>query len=389
MNVANFARIGKGPLTRAVGLQKNFKEYYEETKQLDEAASGCFSCPNYKDKQFLEFLPDVMQQSVLDTCKSCEHAVMCNSYKIHYVNEKNHFGYKPRLKGNAIKLLIIYHFLSPNKKGIISDVLINELATFLRCDIKTVKNCNLMLSGYGYISYSNSGLKGAINIMLPEYTTYHLNAAEGGRGYTTMSSDLLNKIIDIKDLNQLRIYLRTLMDSDASCAQDVSLQKSFTELRRYLPDYCKPNVIQKALKLESSIFEVTYDKQVVTLHLNKLYNTRIAKEKLTNEYNDSLHRFVDDFNHTLDQFNAPIKNFEDITTPYHINTGASYYPPLIIRLQDYADLANLATAYSLSVVEDVIPVIYNTYILQNKCIESFGALARTIIKNEVSLTKAS
>ena len=41
MKITPYARVGRSPLIKAVGLQKNFKEvFYTETLELDRYASG-------------------------------------------------------------------------------------------------------------------------------------------------------------------------------------------------------------------------------------------------------------------------------------------------------------------------------------------------------------
>ncbi len=71
-----------------------------------------------------------------------------------YYNEKNKYGYKPRLKSNAIKLFILLHFYNPNKFGIINNVSLKDLVHYLHCNIKTIINNLDILTMYGYLSYS-------------------------------------------------------------------------------------------------------------------------------------------------------------------------------------------------------------------------------------------
>ena len=57
------------------------------------------------------------------------------------------------------------------------------------------------------------------------------------------------------------------------------------------------------------------------------------------------------------------------------------YPYLILKLEDYSDLAALSLQYNLAIVRDAIVQIYNHYIANGLTVDSFGALARTIIRN--------
>lgn len=407
LNLSNFARVGKGPALKAIGLQKNYKENYIEYQQLDEAASGCFACPHFKYKSFLEYMPQEIQENISHQCGNCSNAVYKTAYKpqIKYINEKNMYGYQPRLKGNALKLLITYHFLTPSPRGFISDVSEKELAEFIKCDIKTIKYSNEVLAKYGYISYHASGWeKNHISILLPEYDTYHLTASEGGRGYATISKELLHQIMNIKDINQLRIYLRAIMESDASSAPQVKLERSYEQLRRYLPGYCKPNVIKKALVSQSDIFNVEYENSKVVFHLNSAYNTRQAKQQLTEENRCEIQSYITALNDMLDQYNLLQEhpdddsgNLSEQLRTYGINTYPdtnkerknNTYPPVLLKDNDYRDLGLLSTTYSLTVVEQTISEIYNTYILTKRPIESFGALTRSIIKKEALFSKAS
>lgn len=92
MKLNNFARIGKGVITKSIGLQKNYIDVYEKGElKLNEQQSGCLCCPIYQAKsQMREF--DVMD--ALDflecQCKSCSQAVYTTEYKIckKYINEK-------------------------------------------------------------------------------------------------------------------------------------------------------------------------------------------------------------------------------------------------------------------------------------------------------------
>lgn len=104
MELSKYARIGKAPFIKAIGIQKNHKEViYTESQELDYAASGCFACDNYKNIDFYEFMPEEVQKEAKNRCKNCPCAVYktvvhetCKS-----VNEKNIFGNAKRLKSIA------------------------------------------------------------------------------------------------------------------------------------------------------------------------------------------------------------------------------------------------------------------------------------------------
>lgn len=117
----NFANIGKAVLIQSIGLQKNYIEVKEsETSVIDYNNAACTDC---KYKAFIQaFAPDSEAYlSACEACRNCPHKIFTQKteYKKIYHNETNRFGYKPRLKTNAIKLLLLLHFYHPDRFGII------------------------------------------------------------------------------------------------------------------------------------------------------------------------------------------------------------------------------------------------------------------------------
>lgn len=92
LELNNFARIGKGVLTKAIGLQKNYTEIYEKTEsKLNENKSKCLNCPIHSLKSQFQALGIDEAYSQLHTqCKGCSTAVWEDSYQVSvkYINEK-------------------------------------------------------------------------------------------------------------------------------------------------------------------------------------------------------------------------------------------------------------------------------------------------------------
>ena len=149
--IRNYASIGKAIIIQAVGIQRNYSE--NVTIKIDKEKTGCISCP------YAEF-PNA------EKCAVCEKRCFITEKK--YINEKNKYGTKNRLKINALKMLIYFHFLHPDSNGLIKNVSIKELAQTLHCDERTVTNNIKLLQDYGYIYFSKS-FSGKRNIMLVDY----------------------------------------------------------------------------------------------------------------------------------------------------------------------------------------------------------------------------
>lgn len=397
MELNQFARIGKGILSKSIGLQRNYVEYYENGPEiLNENKSGCYDCPIYKIKQQLISLglTDAAEQ-IHTQCKSCSSSVWEPSYTPHkrYINEKNRFGYQPTLKGNAIKLLLLYHFLQPDAHGFVKNISIKSLAMTIGCTVATIHACNKVLSDYNYCYICNSGIyDNHINIYLVEYKNYHKAAAEGGRGYITMSSEMLTDLISISTLNTLRLNLKGILEVDnASYSQTQNetystVDTTYKKLRGFLPSYCKNNIIRKALEKDNAIFDISFhDSKSVCFRIHEKYAQKKLRDAMMENTKENITDFVSNINDVLESLNNTEHPDEktkltEIRTLLHI-VQRKKYPLLTLHLTDYEDLASLALQYNLQIVHTAIIHIYNNYTTSNRPVEKFGALARTIIRN--------
>lgn len=390
MELNSFARIGKGVISKSIGLQKNYKEVItQNTDVLNERKSMCESCPIRKLKEDLRLLGLTEEaDKIHKKCRECSSSVWEPSYTVHYVNEKNRYGYQPTLKANAIKLLLLYHFLQPDGNGFIKNVSIKALAEKIGCTTATIRASNQVLADYNYCYTCESGMfDHHINVFLPEYKNYHKTAAEGGRGYITMSSEMLLALLDIRSLNPLRLNLKGILtiDSTAAGKSGCTAETSFSQLRGFLPQYCKNNVIRKALQQDGSILDSTFTEKRVSLSIREEFSQRSMRSSMKKAHETSLIDFVSNMNDVLEAADSAAipsekEQFEDILATMNIRKR-SKYPLLTIRLEDYSDLAALSLQYNLAIVKSVIVRIYNHYIANNENVERFGALARTLIRN--------
>lgn len=401
LKLSKYGRIGKAPLIRAIGIQKNHKEViYTESQELDRIESGCFSCANYQNIEYLEYLPAEIQKSATCCCENCPHAVYKTvtheTYK--YVNEKNMFGSSPRLKSIALKLLLIYHFANPDENGFVRGISPKELANMLGCTVRSIKNANNALQKYGYIMYSSDGYsRNKIQIFLPEYRTYCLTADQGGRGYATFNQECLLELLKVKSLNQLRIFLRMALEIDTNRNSDNGLiiSKDYGFFRRFLPQYCKPGVIRDALENESNIFTIGYNGETIYLKMNPTYHGRRNFDTNNVKHTDMITKYISHVDEVMYRINqndihkTPISK-EDMN--FLSNEG--FYSRLIspnkheffvtfdLQPDDYKDLGLLCTTFSFDKVKECIRYVYNNYSTRFR-IESIGALVRSVLKEKM------
>lgn len=395
-----YGRIGKAPLIRAIGIQKNHKEVvYTETRELDRIATGCFSCANYKNIEFFEYMPAEIQEAAQCRCNNCPYAtyktVTHETYK--YVNEKNRFGFSPRLKSIALKLLLIYHFSNPDENGIVKDLSPKDLSIFLGCTVRSIRNANDQLQKYGYIMHcSDPFSKNHFQILLPEYKSYSLSAEQGGRGYATFNLECLEELVKIKSLNQLRIFIRIALeiDTNRNCDSDLIISKDMQFFRRFLPQYCKPGVIRDALNQDSNVFSIAYDGDTVYLKMKPSFHGRRNFESNNRMNSECMEEYISKIdevmyrinNHRIKNTDVSVKDIEFLENEGLHRTletlgKRNLYVPFKLQESDYQDLGLLCTSYSVSKVKDCIRYIYNNYSSQFH-IDNFGGLVRTVLSEK-------
>lgn len=400
LKLMKYGRIGKSPLIKAIGIQKNHKEItYTETQELDHAASGCFCCPNYKNIEFYDYMPAEIQDTAKKCCESCPYAVYktVTHEQVRYINEKNLFGNAPRLKAIALKLLVIYHFAYPDERGFVHGLSPKELSQLLGCTVRSIKNANETLQKYGYIMYSTDGSsKNRFQICLTEYASYSLPADKGGRGYATFNQECLQELIKIKDLNQLRIYLRAAIDIDTNrnSENELIISQDYDTLRRFLPGYCKPGIIQRALSAFSDLFDVRYDNERIYLKMNPAYHGRREYETSNQKNASLLQDYISKLDETMNRINAAVLSHEPVSdddvqqladkgilSRMKTPNGNNLYVTFKLTSADYKDLGVLCTTYSLEAVQNCIGYVYENYCSKFK-VERIGALIRTILKEK-------
>ena len=338
INLVNFARIGKRLIRRMTGVQENYKkiEYIEE---LDY--TPCQNCELNK--------------------LSCENNQYCTEYcqkirvkkeKVTYVNEANSFKIPSdeRLSKSQLKQILLYHFLGIDENGILRNISISEIANILDCDEKTVKNNNKRLSELNYILHSKAS-SDTFSIMLVDYKNYHLRKNEGGTGYVNMTRDLFLELLNVKNVNALRIELRELIKFDDSNIGVETIEQgtySMNDVKRFLPQYVRyEKAIKECLENGSGAFDVKLNKKELTFKLKDEYNPKILREKI-----------FTDFEYAFD----------------------SYYEVFNFTNNEVESLYSLCLQYGIDVVQDTLDIIYKDYVLKGIYIRNLGGLIRMQIR---------
>lgn len=384
--MTKYCKVGRAVLMRAIGLQKNYTEIISNSREVvDTEASGCNQCKWFSYKQVLH-PGDEMYASCEAACSSCPHKHMKTEYTYTrvYNNESNRYGYQPRLKTYAIKLFIAYHFMDKiDDFGLIRNVRVDELADILGCSVKTIHNNNELLSRYGYIAYSKID-SNTINVLLPEYENYYKPASAGGRGYITLSDAIFQELKNIDSLNVLRLTMRGLLEYETSGAGSSGMEKSYKELRRMLPAYCKRGIIQDASK-KLSLFIADVKDTVINFVIKPEYNAKYIKKQQLTLYKKEIMDFSIDFTKEVSLINSG--KYDAASSKYAGFFEDTYiasdgYTKWAITPEQAEDLASLCIQFSYDIVIKALQSIYKTYRSVKAPIKNIGGLARRLITSE-------
>jgi len=341
-----------------------------------------------------------------------------------------------------IRIFLVLHFLANSIDGTAKMIQTADLAEVIHVDYKTVLASYKRLQEMNLITVSavtNSDMD-LVNLTITGYENMFLKRGEGGSGYFTMTLDFLSMIVDIKNINKLRILLRltaqTATDELNSAAKQATSLITFEEIRRGLPAYIKPGVIRHAFDSVKNVFEdIEYIGKRLKVTLREEYQGRIVKEKIHEAANKKIGAFVHNLNLTTTSANleihsaikqAVIKNgyfvlsenivnsFKDlgieISARQYAMSESEYWtarrsensddenegsyikniPSLNLTPSDIRDSALLAQDYGIEAVLSAIKRYYELYILGPlklpKYEKGIGGLLRTILRDQKSLS---
>lgn len=369
----NFTSIGKAVLHGAVGLQSNYS--------FIERVPACSNCPAHKNLELYKDFSDSEEYiKARNTCEICPHVKAHKEYR----NESNQYGTRKCLNTNALLLFLLYHFLQPDENGIVRNVSVQEIADLLSVKKKTIINNNKILSDRGYIYTSSSYDLGTINIWIRDYKSYFMNANQGGRGYLTLSKDTFQSLSESHSINFLRIQIKELLEiDDHSILGKTTIRKTYHELQRFLPSYCKRHIIQKLFQTTTSIFHTSTTDNYIDFSLPDTFPGKTMKEQYVLENKEKIAMEIESIQKAIQEkkkhpalkFYSGIKWFDCLPI--------TEYAALNLTNAQINDLANLSVQFSLNHVLRALSVIYENFICMDTQIRSFGGLARRIIQQQL------
>lgn len=384
-----YARIGRPCLIRAIGPQTNHTTTeLRDTNIVDRENTVCYECPYYQVFHMESYaeLPEQTKNMIDSTCRNCPHCIYKKETVTKYVNETHRYGYGVRVGLIATKFLIYCHFLGPDKNGLVKYVNISEAAQTIGCSRRSVLNAVEKLSTHDYILAGKCG-SGMLNILINSYKDNALPATKGGRGYITLNQDIFHQLMDCAGITQLRVMLRILLDSDTS--NDGTATEDIAKFRRFLPSYCKPGIIKKAL-IKTGFRIIFSDTGKIRIALNKESCGKICYQADFKSALSAVKEYMYAVKKDMETANQKIIHKKNISSEkrklkklgYSLDAnknGLKFFVNFKLSDQDLHDLANVAVSFSIDDVKKALVQVYNNYNVSFKDYK-IGPLVRSMIK---------
>ena len=150
---------------------------------------------------------------------------------------------KQLLKSCSVRLFILIHFYANANTGITSPLDLEDLAQALDCNIKTVRSNILRLESCGFFDVSMDPVTEEYTFTIHDYTKMYNPIGLGG-GYIQCTYDLLEQLLQIKSINELRVILMLLCEAittelQSSAKAGRGQNSHLKELLAGLPKICK------------------------------------------------------------------------------------------------------------------------------------------------------
>lgn len=309
-----------------------------------------------------------------------------------------------------IHLYLYLHFHANSNTGLTDLLSVNDLATHLSCHPKTILRSIHVLEKGGFIQTIESPEYGYVVLQILNLSEMYKRRGEGGKGYFTCNRDLLNTMLEIKQINVLRAALTAMIETVSSLAKSSAklvgeVRLTLDTLKASFPASARPSDIRKACQ-NDGLFGVLFSrtnpdlKKTISVRLQDAYNAVEIKQSLRRQAKRVIFDEIDQINQILREINTDI--FEDHRIhcynaanlfKHHIELWNYIDPihqekqlPLLDLPSDVKnDCVTIAQDYGIDTVLDAIRLYYKKYLLSNEIqftpskTKSLGGLIRSIV----------
>ena len=316
----------------------------------NNGSSNCKYCPKIIERNYNLCPHDCKNYNCRETNNYCKYECLkcakISDIKRNYIlDEKRNFGINNNLKPLSRLQILQYLYLCARSAGssCVKKITPKEISYFLNCNIKTVViNMNELVSK-GYILYSVQ--QNFYYIILNNYSDMFKDKAHGGTGYTELTKDMLIYLCNIKNIDELRFYIRTNSERNKQLKTDNSKI---------------PYIDRKYIK---SVFP--YLKKSKFLHYLEKYNIR------SGGLNNKIYYLPKD--NTLDYCVTMHKvKIVDSIKEYIKSLN------LNVNLDTITDITVLALNFGLKTIKDALDLYSYRYVKNKNKIENVGAYIRKL-----------
>lgn len=186
-----------------------------------------------------------------------------------------------RLSLNQIKqMLALYSLCDAN--GVLKSINKQQIANVVNCTEKTIANNNILLSKLGFITI-NPREKGDMSIIICNYREQYKPDCGG---YLVMSKHMLSTLMEIKDVNALRIAIPAIINDDMNSLFNHATKFSIKDIKKLLPDYiytrkAVAKIIETFNSLSKSVFKWKEDSDVFIVNIDKSFDGKTIKQEST------------------------------------------------------------------------------------------------------------
>lgn len=289
----------------------------------------------------------------------------------------------------AIRLFISLNFKVSTKDGKASGLIIKELAEEIGCCQKTVVSALIRLSSgkEPLISYSIDDETKLLSVEILNYTDMFKRSGEGGLRYIVFDTDLAGRLKMIKNINEMRVCIRALIECEEQEGYEASL--SVKQIIAGMPSYIRPCNIRQYLKCLPAIIKSTANINKTAFHIsvNMISRARERKEQLLFENERNIRNLIREFNECIDTLNRSCK-LSDADQESKINSDVSdgikkllhisfdwkkareknikILPTFHFRTEEYENAALIATQLNFNAVKGALYKYLETFVLTGR-----------------------
>ena len=208
-----------------------------------------------------------------------------------------------RLSKLQIQLAIYLHSLEVDSNGIIHRMYYKEAAKALKCTERSIRNNIAILHRRYIIDYTEINNL-FCSVLLPAYSTYHLEGYKGGEGYIDVPEFLMKELLACRNINEIRLAIIQLLNLDKQRlkqerdAVTERIEQNESEVTTIINinefKYGMPNYLNSASKIKELVKEVSFtqieylENRKVKVSLHSRYNYINYRERLAEEYAEML-----------------------------------------------------------------------------------------------------